>query len=55
MPKDFDTSFEDRMSARHGSDDWRHKGKRFMRYLSTRQMECWGFFAAGILIGKVIL
>jgi len=24
-------------------ESWRSKGARFLRYLSTRKMECWGF------------
>ena len=28
---------------RDESDSWRLKGARFLRYLSTRKMECWGF------------
>ena len=34
-------------------DSWRIKGARFLRYLSTRKMECWGFFAAGYLIATI--
>jgi len=43
--------FDEEMSAR--SDSWRVKGARFVRYLSTRKMECWGFFAAGFLIATI--
>ena len=32
---------------------WRLKGARFLRYLSTRKMECWGFFAAGFIISAI--
>ncbi len=28
--------------------------KRFKRWISTRPMECWGFFAAGFLIARII-
>ena len=34
-------------------DSWRLKGARFLRYLSTRKMECWGFFAAGFIISAI--
>jgi len=34
-------------------DSWRIKGARFLRYLSTRKMECWGFFAAGFIISAI--
>jgi hypothetical protein len=37
------------------SHNWRAKGARFMRYLTTRPAECWGFFAAGIVIAKIFL
>jgi len=37
------------------SEDWRAKGARFVRYLTTRPAECWGFFAAGIVIAKIFL
>ena len=55
MPNDFDRSFDDRMKTAETSTEWKRKGLRFLRYLSTRQMECWGFFAAGVLVGKIIL
>ena len=45
--RDFDEDFAVR------SDSWRIKGARFLRYLSTRKMECWGFFAAGYLIATI--
>ena len=35
------------------TDSWRLKGARFLRYLSTRKMECWGFFAAGFIISAI--
>jgi len=35
------------------SNDWRSKGSRFVKYLTTRHPECWGFFAAGIVIAKI--
>lgn len=28
---------------------------RIKRYLSTRSMECWGFFIAGLMIGGAFL
>ena len=34
-------------------ESWRSKGARFIRYLSTRKMECWGFFAAGFIISAI--
>jgi len=37
------------------SDDWRSKGARFVKYLTTRSPECWGFFVAGIVIAKIFL
>ncbi|WP_427453752.1 hypothetical protein [Litorimonas sp. WD9-15] len=37
------------------SDSWRIKGARFVRYLKSRPTECWGFFAAGALIGMIFL
>lgn len=48
-------SFDERLDRHRTSSEWKRKGLRFLRYLSTRQMECWGFFAAGILIGKILL
>jgi hypothetical protein len=33
---------------------WRKKGARFVRYLTTRDKECWGFFAAGFLIAAIL-
>ncbi len=47
--RDFDTEFEQRTSA----SDWATKARRFVRYLATRKMECWGFFAAGYLIATI--
>jgi hypothetical protein len=35
------------------SHDFRRKGQRFVRYLTTRSTECWGFFAAGFLIAVI--
>jgi len=32
---------------------WRSKGARFVKYLTTRHPECWGFFVAGIVIAKI--
>ena len=34
-------------------EEWTRKGRRFLRYLATRKMECWGFFAAGFLIATI--
>lgn len=46
--RDFDEDF-----ATRKSDDWGTKARRFVRYLTTRKMECWGFFAAGFLIATI--
>lgn len=46
--RDFDEEFAERTS-----DGWTKKARRFVRYLSTRKMECWGFFAAGYLIATI--
>lgn len=35
-------------------DSWRTKGARFVKYLTTRDKECWGFFAAGFLIAVIL-
>jgi len=37
------------------SEDWRYKGARFIRYLTSRPTECWGFLAAGVAIGMIFL
>lgn len=34
-------------------ESWRRKGARFVRYLTTRHPEVWGFFAAGFVIAKL--
>ena len=50
---DLDRMFDehaDRFSSREELSD---KFFRFLRYLSTRKMECWGFFAAGFLIATI--
>ncbi len=49
MNDDYD--FEERVMHRQSLQA---KGLRFMRYLSTRQMEVWGFFVAGLLLGKIL-
>lgn len=46
---DFD-EFEARVTERQ---EWKAKMLRFARYLSTRKMECWGFFIAGYLIATI--
>jgi len=51
---DWDRMFEDEYASSYRSDEWRSKGARFVRYLSTRRLECWGFFAAGYFIAKII-
>ena len=42
------------MERRSTSDDFRSKGRKFVRYLTTRPTECWGFFAAGFLICAIL-
>jgi len=37
------------------SETWRVKGAKFVRYLTTRPVECWGFFAAGAVLAKIFL
>lgn len=46
--RDFDEEF-----AARTDDSWASKSRRFLRYLSTRKMECWGFFAAGFVISTI--
>lgn len=43
---DFESRIEDRQSLQ--SKFW-----RFVKYLSTRKMECWGFFLAGYIISAI--
>ncbi len=50
---DLDRMFEDRAGHFETKEDMKAKFFRFLRYLSTRQMECWGFFAAGFLIATI--
>lgn len=38
----------------YSAGDWRSKGARFVRYVTTRDKECWGFFAAGFLIAVIL-
>lgn len=45
--------FDERASRMERTEEWKAKGLRFLRYLSTRQMEVWGFFAAGFILGKI--
>jgi len=49
---DLDRMFDEH-AERSTADDWRAKGARFVRYLSTRKIECWGFFAAGFVIATI--
>ena len=42
--------FESRIRDRQ---DYQAKFWRFLRYLSTRKIECWGFFVAGFLIATI--
>lgn len=44
---DYDTNFDRK------ADSAKAKMLRFARYLSTRKMECWGFFAAGFIISAI--
>ncbi len=37
----------------YAEDSWRLKGAVFLCYLSSRKMECWGFFFAGYLIATI--
>lgn len=48
-----DRTFEERASQLETTEAWKAKFFRFLRYLSTRQMECWGFFAAGFVIATI--
>ncbi len=50
---DLDRAFERRAGRMETTEEWKAKGLRFLRYLSTRKMECWGFFAAGFLIATI--
>lgn len=40
-------------SRTRSSQDYKAKFWRFIKYLSTRKLECWGFFAAGYLIATI--
>lgn len=56
---DMDHRFDERRSQiEHGeawtAQNYKARGLRFLRYLSTRQMEVWGFFAAGFIISKIL-
>jgi hypothetical protein len=37
----------------NGTNSWRRKGARFVQYLTTRDKECWGFFAAGFFLAVI--
>ncbi len=50
---DLDRMFEERTARFETKEEWTRKGRRFLRYLATRKMECWGFFAAGFLIATI--
>ncbi len=50
---DFDYTYESRAERHAAAAEWKSKFTRFLRYLSTRKMECWGFFAAGFLIATI--
>ncbi len=47
---DNEFDFESRIQGRQG---FKAKFWRFIKYLSTRRLECWGFFAAGFLIATI--
>lgn len=51
---DWSRTFDERAARYERTESWKAKGLRFVRYLSTRQMECWGFFAAGVVIAKIL-
>ncbi len=46
--QDFD--FENRI---HDRQSLQAKFWRFVKYLSTRKLECWGFFLAGYIIATI--
>ncbi len=48
--RDRDFDFESRIERKEG---FKANALRFIRYLSTRKLECWGFFAAGYLIATI--
>lgn len=48
----WEREFDARVS-RLRDEDWGDKFRTFLRYLSTRKMECWGFFAAGFIIATI--
>lgn len=43
---DFESRIQDHQS-------WQGKFWRFVKYLSTRKIECWGFFLAGYVISAI--
>ncbi len=47
---DEEFDFESRIG---NGQDFKAKFWRFIKYLSTRKLECWGFFAAGYLIATI--
>ena len=50
---DMDRRFDRRADHIETMEALKAKSLRFLRYLSTRKMECWGFFAAGFLIATI--
>ena len=50
---DMGRQFDERATRIDRSEEWKTKGLKFLRYLSTRQMEVWGFFAAGFILSKI--
>lgn len=50
---DLERTFEERADRYETAEAWKRKFYRFLRYLSTRNMECWGFFAAGFLVATI--
>ena len=50
---DLDRTFDERASNYETKESVKANFYRFLRYLSTRQMECWGFFAAGFVLATI--
>ena len=50
---DLDRMFNEHATRYETQEEWKAKFYRFLRYLSTRKMECWGFFAAGFLVATI--
>jgi hypothetical protein len=50
---EWDRTFDERASRYERTESLKTNALRFMRYLSTRNVECWGFFAAGFLVATI--